>query len=45
VICSIDGLSAEPGVTNVPGVVKKALARSLAALFVTSVIVSFLTYS
>lgn len=45
VICSVDGLSAEPGVTNVPGVVKKALARSLAALFVTSVIVSFLTYS
>lgn len=45
VICSIDGLSAEPGVTNVPRVVKQALARSLAALFVTSVIVSFLTYS
>jgi phospholipid/cholesterol/gamma-HCH transport system permease protein len=45
VICSIDGLSAEAGVTSVPGVVKKALARSLAALFLTSVIVSFLTYS
>jgi phospholipid/cholesterol/gamma-HCH transport system permease protein len=45
VICSIDGLSAEAGVTNVPAVVKKALARSLAALFLTSVIVSFLTYS
>jgi phospholipid/cholesterol/gamma-HCH transport system permease protein len=45
VICSIEGLSAEAGVTNVPGVVKKALARSLAALFLTSVIVSFLTYS
>jgi phospholipid/cholesterol/gamma-HCH transport system permease protein len=45
VICSIDGLSAEAGVANVPAVVKKALARSLAALFLTSVIVSFLTYS
>jgi phospholipid/cholesterol/gamma-HCH transport system permease protein len=45
VICSVDGLSAEAGVVNVPRVVKRALARSLAALFVTSVIVSFLTYS
>ena len=45
VICSIDGLSADAGVTNVTAVVKKELARSLAALFVTSVIVSFLTYS
>jgi phospholipid/cholesterol/gamma-HCH transport system permease protein len=45
VICSIDGLSTEAGVTHVPRVVKKALARSLATLFLTSVIVSFLTYS
>lgn len=45
VICSIGGLSAELGGTNVPWVVKKALARSLAALFVTTIIVSFLTYS
>src|SRR6185436_285384 len=45
VICSIDGLSAEGGVTDVPAVVRKALARSLGALFLTSIIVSFLTYS
>ncbi len=45
VICCTEGLSAEGGVTNVPAVVKRALARSLGALFLTSVIVSFLTYS
>src|SRR5688572_6134004 len=44
VICCTDGLSMEDGVTGVPVAVKKALARSLGALFLTSVIVSFLTY-
>jgi phospholipid/cholesterol/gamma-HCH transport system permease protein len=45
VICCTDGLSVEGGVTDVPVAVKKALARSLGALFLTSVIVSFLTYN
>jgi phospholipid/cholesterol/gamma-HCH transport system permease protein len=45
VICSTEGLSVEGGVTQVPLAAKRALARSLFALFVTSTIVSLLTYS
>jgi phospholipid/cholesterol/gamma-HCH transport system permease protein len=45
VICCTDGLSAQGGVTEVPLAVKRALARSLGALFLTSVIVSLLTYT
>jgi phospholipid/cholesterol/gamma-HCH transport system permease protein len=45
VICSTEGLSVAEGVTRVPLATKRALARSLAALFITSVIVSLLTYS
>ena len=44
VICSTEGLSIERGVTEVPLAVKRALARSLGALFATSAVVSFLTY-
>ena len=45
VICCVEGLSVEGGVTDVPVAVKKALAVSLSALFVTSVVVSFLSYT
>jgi phospholipid/cholesterol/gamma-HCH transport system permease protein len=45
VICSTEGLSVEGGVTEVPLAVKRALARSLGALFITSAAVSLLTYS
>ncbi len=45
VICCTDGLSVAGGPTDVPPAVKKALARSLGALFLTSVVVSFLTYT
>ena len=45
VICCTGGLSVEGGVTDVPQAVKKALARSLGALFLTSVVVSFLSYT
>lgn len=45
VICCADGLSVDGGPTDVPLVVKKALARSLGALFLTSVTVSLLTYT
>ncbi|MDB6039640.1 MAG: hypothetical protein JWM99_3481 [Verrucomicrobiales bacterium] len=45
VICCADGLSVDGGATGVPLVVKKALARSLGALFLTSVTVSLLTYT
>ena len=45
VICCSEGLSVEGGVTDVPLAVKKALARSLGALFLTSVVVSFLSYT
>ena len=44
VICSTEGLSVEGGVTEVPLAAKRALARSLAALFVTSAGISLLTY-
>jgi len=44
VICCTEGLSVERGLTEVPGAVKRALARSLGALFATSAVVSFLTY-
>jgi phospholipid/cholesterol/gamma-HCH transport system permease protein len=45
VICSTEGLSVEGGVTQVPPAAKRALARSLFALFLTSALVSLLTYS
>ena len=45
VICSAEGLSVEGGATEVPFAVKKALARSLGALFLTSAAVSLLTYT
>jgi phospholipid/cholesterol/gamma-HCH transport system permease protein len=45
VICSTEGLSAEGGVTEVPLATKRALARSLAALFITSAAVSLLVYA
>ena len=45
VICSTEGLSVEGGVTQVPLAAKRALARSLFALFVTSTLVSLFTYS
>jgi phospholipid/cholesterol/gamma-HCH transport system permease protein len=45
IICCTNGLSVEGGVTDVPLAVKKALARSLGALFLTSVVVSFLSYT
>ena len=44
VICSTEGLSVEGGVTQVPLAAKRALARSLGALFFTSAVVSLLTY-
>ena len=45
VICSTEGLSVEGGITQVPRGATRALARSLGALFVTSAVVSLLTYS
>ena len=45
VICSTEGLGVQGGVTGVPLVTKRALARSLGALFITSAVVSLLTYS
>jgi phospholipid/cholesterol/gamma-HCH transport system permease protein len=45
VICSTQGLSVEGGVTEVPLAAKRALARSLGALFITSAAVSLLVYS
>jgi phospholipid/cholesterol/gamma-HCH transport system permease protein len=45
VICSTEGLSVEGGVTEVPLATKRALARSLGALFITSAAVSLLVYS
>jgi ABC-type transporter Mla maintaining outer membrane lipid asymmetry permease subunit MlaE len=44
VICSTEGLSIEGGVTEIPLAAKRALARSLGALIITSVVVSLLTY-
>jgi phospholipid/cholesterol/gamma-HCH transport system permease protein len=44
VICATEGLGVEGGVTAVPLAAKRALARSLGALFITSVAVSLLTY-
>jgi phospholipid/cholesterol/gamma-HCH transport system permease protein len=44
IICATEGLSVEGGVTEVPHAAKRALARSLAALFITSAVVSLLTY-
>jgi len=45
VICSTEGLGVEGGLTQVPQAVKRALARSLFALFLMSTIVSVLAYS
>ncbi len=45
VICSTEGLSVEGGVREVPLATKGALARSLAALFITSAAISLLTYA
>lgn len=45
VICSTEGLSVEGGVAEVPLAAKRALARSLGALFVTSTLISVLAYS
>jgi phospholipid/cholesterol/gamma-HCH transport system permease protein len=45
VICCTEGLSVDGGLTDVPGAVKKALAHSLGALFLTSVVVSILSYT
>jgi len=45
VICCTEGLSVEGGVTQVPLAAKRALARSLFALFVTSTLVALFTYS
>ncbi len=44
VICSTAGLSVTGGVTEVPLAARRALARSLGALFLVSVAVSILTY-
>jgi phospholipid/cholesterol/gamma-HCH transport system permease protein len=44
VICSTEGLSVQGGATQVPLAVKRALARSLAALFIVSALVSLLSY-
>ena len=44
VICCTEGLSAGSAVTEVPLAAKRALARSLAALFITSAAISLLTY-
>ena len=45
VICSTEGLSVEGGVTQVPLAAARALARSLFVLFLTSTLISILTYS
>jgi phospholipid/cholesterol/gamma-HCH transport system permease protein len=45
VICCTQGLRVEGGVTDVPLAVKKALAHSLGALFLTLVVVSVLAYT
>jgi len=44
VICATEGLSVEGGLTQVPRATKRALARSLGALFLISVVVSLLAY-
>jgi phospholipid/cholesterol/gamma-HCH transport system permease protein len=44
VICATEGLSVRSGATGVTSATKRALARSLGALFITSVAVSLLTY-
>jgi phospholipid/cholesterol/gamma-HCH transport system permease protein len=44
VICCTEGLSVEGGATAVPLATKRALARALGALFITSAVVSLLAY-
>ncbi|MDA1272428.1 MAG: ABC transporter permease [Verrucomicrobia bacterium] len=44
VICCTEGLCVGQGVTEVPRAVKRALAKSLGALFATSAVVSVLSY-
>ncbi len=43
-ICCIEGLSVGPATTEVPQAATRAVTRSIAALFITSVLVSLLTY-
>lgn len=43
-ICCIEGLSVGPSFTEVPQAATRAVTRSTAALFITSVLVSVLTY-
>ncbi len=45
VICATEGLGSEGSVTEVPLATKRGLARSLGVLFLTSAVVSVLTYS
>ena len=45
VICATEGLGVQGGVTGVPLATKRALAWSLGVLFLTSAVVSVLTYS
>lgn len=44
VICSMEGLSVEASITEVPQVMTRAVVRSVGALFVVSAIMSILTY-
>jgi len=44
VICCTEGLSAGSAVTEVPLAAKRAMTRSLAALFIASAVISLLTY-
>ncbi|MHB8522046.1 MAG: ABC transporter permease [Limisphaerales bacterium] len=44
VICATEGLSVDATVSDVPLAVKRALARSVGALFLTSAVISLLTY-
>jgi len=43
-ICTVEGLSIEGSVTEVPQAATRAVVRSIAALFIVSAIVSLLTY-
>ena len=44
VICTTEGLSVMSSITQVPLAVRRALGRALAALFLTTVVISLLTY-
>jgi phospholipid/cholesterol/gamma-HCH transport system permease protein len=43
-ICCIEGLAVGSSVTEVPAAARRALARSVRALFLTTALISFLTY-